>query len=495
MQNITYPIVRQTADQALNIIGHAKQNGLSLAVTANGDISSRPAEGPSFSLSGIRILFVQFCRFLGIYKENYEQIADAVLRKMETEVESARTWVNSRLPDASLRAIRKDISRGNFERASSTWRQVMNAKERTENAPALLEQAKSGDKPVAETRLEHQVMQTFGVSFDEADAIVALAGNPTDDPQLRFLSQAQRLEIAWLRLNTELTPQQALLSSVLAGPLAGQEPVRRDGALMRARSEVFAKVDEAIAPVLPAGWPDKWQAMPDGSRRLEDSQMFSDHFMAFLGDSVKDSKFDNDAGLAVKFIEDAGRTHFRFGEGREAVTVKCNFRSAVEALAGYVPDPAVRRSISAALFQAGGNGLTYALHSALAPSGRSLFSIFSLDPNNAEQNASANFWISLQKTDNGRLRVGYTVYWKHFTLMDIETNAKFKINSSKSNTPATPTDHTTKATAVLEFDIEELRQKIINPQLVRAPELQMTIEPDRDSIVDTIIEQTLGNLR
>lgn len=494
MQNITYPIVCQTADQALEIIGHAQQSGLQLTVTPAGDIRSLPGEEkPLLSLPGIRMLFVQFCRFLGLYKENYERIADAVLKKMETEVESARAWVNSRLPETSLQSIRKDISRGNFERASLVWSQVKQAKEKAENAPILLEQEKSGDKPLTEAKLEHEVMKTYGVPFDEADAIVALACSPTDDPELLALSQSQRLEIAWLRLNTELTPKEALLSSVLAGPLSGQNLVRRDALLMRTQSEVLAKLNETIDPALPAAWPHGWQAMPDGSRRLVDTKMFTEHFMDFLNDSLKDCKFDGSTGLAQKFLDDAGRTHFRFGEGREAVTADCNFREATETLSNFIPDPEVRRFLSAALFQTGGNGLTSALHNTLPRPGKPLFSILSLDAENDQQKASANFWISLQKADDEKLRVGYTVYWKHFTLIDMDSNVDFKINRSyQSNTPASKHDHTARATAVVEFDADELRRGVINPRLARPAELTMSITPDYGSLMEAMIRQSIA---
>ena len=73
------------------------------------------------------------------------------------------------------------------------------------------------------------------------------------------------------------------------------------------------------------------------------------------------------------------------------------------------------------------------------------------------------------------------MYFKHFTLQDLDQGRNVQINGRfNSSTSATETDHTARASAVVEFDPEQLREGIIEPQLVREPELRLTIEPDID---------------
>ena len=126
----------------------------------------------------------------------------------------------------------------------------------------------------------------------------------------------------------------------------------------------------------------------------------------------------------------------------------------------------------------------------------SFFYIFEIEPDPAPDSeyARSTNVISVQLTEEGRIRVGYAIYMKHFRLEHPANRIPMKINSRyDSRTPASQTDHTAVARSVVEFDMEQLRQGIIAPIFVRDPELRLTIEPDRPRIflkvIDSLLEQ------
>jgi hypothetical protein len=315
------------------------------------------------------------------------------------------------------------------------------------------------------------------------------------DLELQRLSVAQRTEIAWLHLHGKKSLEEASLISLLAGRLDGRTPVRRDALLAHAGTHLHSTINERIAQMLPDGWPVAWEKMPDQSLRLTDTATFKSGFLSFLQDSLREGDIDGELGVADVFVNDAQRTHFRFGEGRNAVISKLNGDTALQALTAFEPDPTIRQSLSRALFQGGGNGLVAHTLVGMKTAGQSQLSILSLDPDNKNQKANARFWISVQRTYEGKLRVGYTTYFKHFTIEDIDNNRRIRINARfDSSTPASETDHTAMAQAVIEFDPEQLRQGIVDPQLVREPELRLTIEPDTASVMRAMLADQLARL-
>lgn len=344
-------------------------------------------------------------------------------------------------------------------------------------------------KTVAEARNAIPLMLAFDLPFKEANAAAGLAASMGDDTELQTMSVAQKAEIAWLQLHAGKSLNEAKLISLSAGRMDGGTPVRRDALLTQIGADLQRTINETTDAALPIGWPNQWEALPDGSRRLTDTAAFKKDYLDFLLGSLKEGDIDNDLGVASVFVKDAQRTHFCFGTGNSAVTATPAENKALQLLTDFEPDPATRQSLSRALFQGGGNGLAAAINTSLKAAGQALFSILSFDPNNDRQDARASFWISVQRTDEGKLRVGYTTYFKHFTLQDSNQGRDVQINGAfDSSTPATETDHTARATAVIEFDPEQLRQGIIDPQLVGEPELQMKIEPDFDSTARVMLK-------
>ena len=352
-----------------------------------------------------------------------------------------------------------------------------------EQSISIYKTVQSENQTIADAREKISVMQIYNVAFDEADAIVSLAES-LESTTPKELSKAQRIEIAWLQLHSCKDPEQAKLISLLAGHIAGRIPPNRE-----ARLNAASVMSEAT----PDGWPDEWELMSDGSRRLKNTAEFTKHFMDFFQGSLDDCTIDEKQGLSKEFIKDVGRSNFKFGSGDTSVTVSTDPIKAMDAFEAFATDDMVRQTLSKALYQAGGNGLVYAMGLGLAGPGKDLFSLLSADPENEKMNASSDCWISLQHTDDGKVRVGYTLYMKHFRLMNTNTGDLLPINSRyNSSTPATDKDHTARAIAAIEFDYAELSKGILKPKLVRPPELRLTIEPDYEALMKKMFENKLN---
>ena len=336
-------------------------------------------------------------------------------------------------------------------------------------------------------------MQIYDVAFDEADAIVSLAES-LEQTAPGKLSQAQWIEIAWLRLHKNMNPDEAALTSIETSCLSGSLPPQREAALTATQAKLNQEIDRAIAQALPIGWPDDWQSMPDGSRRLKKVNDFQIEFMNFLEGSMNDCVIDETQGLSDKFIQDVGRSKFKFNRGASGVTVSTDREKAITELAKFIPDVTARQTLSKALFQAGGNGLEFAMGLGLRQSGKAQFAILSLNITTDNRNTKSDYYMSLQHTDDGKVRVGYTLYMKHFTLMNTDTGDQFPVNSGYRDSVANEKDHTARAVAVIEFDYDELCKGILKAQWVRPPELSLTIEPDREALWTKMVKTRLRTI-
>ena len=323
-----------------------------------------------------------------------------------------------------------------------------------------VETAKNASKNI------HWAMTHFGCDFKEALAIACCVGDMIGQKQCEAqFDPAMLLALIRVRLKTSLEEAKQILHDL----------------------------DKRFSEALPSGWPDQWEAMPDGSRRLAHTEAFSKEFLSFLKDSFKEGSIDPQSGLSTKFLADAGRTHFRFGIGPDATEVDTDASKAIKILTQFVPDPTIRQSLSRCLFQGGGNGLKGSMALSLAAPNNPFFSIFELDPDTGSGEANSTTTISLQVTEEGKIRVGYTVYMNHFSLGETATGRTIKINSGyDSSTPASATNHTAVARGLVEFDMEQLRQGIIDPVLVRDPELRLTIEPDRPRLLLTMLDELMN---
>lgn len=356
-----------------------------------------------------------------------------------------------------------------------------------EQAKRVLGEVKSLGAPLNELHHEIGLMLSYDIAPDEAEAIVALAASVAGARGLQGLSIAQCREIAWLRLHHDLSPEEAIFASLIAGRISGTRPPQCKIWAQDIRAWIRDRLQQQIAGLMPKGWPDQWESSSNGARRLKDTRAFSEKFLDYLRDSLNEGHIDKATGLSTTFLKDAGRTTFRFGSRPHTTMVKRDPAKALASLAALIPEPKVRQNLTRSLFQGGPNGFVFAMTIALGQSEASLFSILSLDEDNNEADAKSTSTISIETHANGKIRVGYQLYLKHFCLLNVQSDFKTKINSRfDSSTGAKVTDHTARAIALIEFDSDELRQGILNPRLVSPPQLHLTIEPDYEDLMQSM---------
>lgn len=308
----------------------------------------------------------------------------------------------------------------------------------------------------------HWAMTNFGCDFKEALDIACCAGRMVNKKECP-IQRDTAMSLAWMRVKHEVSLKEA--------------------------KAIMTAVDQRILELCPEGWPDKWEAMPDGSRRLKDSGAFGETFLSYLKDSYSEGKIDASEGLSSKYLDDAGRSRFRFGRGPTAVAVNLDKQQAVKALTDCVPDAALRQTLSRCLFQSGLNGLLSGTNELKTQDGSDLW-ITSIDPDNekAKTNPFTQMWIDTG--EDSKIRVGYSLYANHFCLSPPSSDQMVKINSRyDSNEAASVARHTGRIRVLVEFDVEQLRQGVIEPRLVRDPEVQLIIEPDRARVAQALFKQ------
>lgn len=356
-----------------------------------------------------------------------------------------------------------------------------------DEATKICNELRREKKTVADALEEVKLMAMHGMPFDLAQAVIALGSSLAKEPALESLTKAQKIEIAWLRLSEDLAPEEAILVSLQAGGGEGEFTVARAQMLRAQVAPLRQHIEALISKALPAGWAERWNSSANGAQQLIDTTHLTRYFLRYLKDSLSEGDIDAKSGLATKFLADAGRSYFKFGSGPAAKKVLTDSDKAIAALEDFEPDPKIRESLSRALFQAGGNGLVAAYTTQLKTNSGENFAIMTVDVDE-EKSLNPTFWISVQRTDENKIRVGYTIYLKHFSIGNLDLKHPIRINDRFNRTDkANENDFTGYSQGVIEFDPEQLRKGILDPQPVGEVKLTMIVEPDRRSIVRNMI--------
>lgn len=351
----------------------------------------------------------------------------------------------------------------------------------SQDLKAIIERQTVNEKSmqIKDARTEIALMLTYQLRFGTAHAIAKQAAELKKNPRLESFSSAQLTEIAKLMVENEKSLKDAKTISLQAGIMTSDLPVNRNQTLNKIVASLDSYKHEKLAELLPAGWNDNqtWRVLPDGSRQLRDTEKFGKDCMNFLTGSFATHPIDETTGLSNLFLRDVGREKFNFGGGETGTIVSTDADRALSELEKFAPDPEVRKTLSRALFQAGGNGIVGAMSTALKRS-EDLFSIVSSDGEDKLPSAGSDFWIDLQHTDDGKIRVTYTNYMKHIGMIDPDSDEGFlSINPRLSrNTPASATDHSAKGVVTIELDPEQLKHGIIEPRMIGEPILSLKID-------------------
>lgn len=343
-------------------------------------------------------------------------------------------------------------------------------------------------KPLAE------VMQAYQVDSGTAAKIVDRSELLKKDPTLESISQPQLTEIAWLIEKKNKSNDEATLISLKAGRILSDIPIDRSKQLDKEEKSLNEQINEAFERSSPAGWPDSWDLMPDGSRRLRDKSKFEAKYMEYFQGCVDCAVIDDTQGLANQFLKDVGRSQFKFGVGKNSTKIQLNGEKALEQLQSLIPDKEVRKNISKTIDQTGNNGFVYAMGFGLMRNEDHRFLPITLIEESNKQNEGTNTWISVQAMqDEGKIRIGYIAFFKHFSLIDPIGDTFIPLNSqSDKTTPPDVDDHTARATALVEFDVAELRRGIVKLKFARPPELSLKLELDRETYLKRLVKKELN---
>jgi hypothetical protein len=513
---VTIPTTKQSAVEAMGVLLTATAPAETLRVSESGRVYRAHAAVVMFSRA--HSAFLQLIGKAGKAGEPADRMAkarQAVQMTLARDVglmSNAAGAADKKLLDDLLTKI--SVPRG--ETSQVAWRTRLSAEiarlhgsEDTKALASALEKLEQFSRPVNAPLLRHMRPHLEGGANIPASLKAALQSHLVNGLGLSAGKARNASEnIHWAMTNFGCDFREAFDIACRAGDMVQQKQCKgqhdpamllalicvRHGRSVEQANAVLDKFDRLIAEAMPKGWPDEWEPLPDGSRRLVNVDDFRQSYLSFLRDSLNEGRIDPASGLSTTFLRDAGRTHFRFGTGPDAVQTDLNRDQAVAALTEFAPDPAIRASLSRCLSQGGQNGCKGSMARSLATNDTPFFYILELEPD-ADSNPGAGLStsaISVQLTDDEKIRVGYATYMKHFRLEHPATGALMKINSRHdSRTPASATDHTAVARAVVEFGVEQLRQGIIDPVFVRDPELRLTIEPDRPRIFLKVIDSLL----
>lgn len=340
------------------------------------------------------------------------------------------------------------------------------------------------------------VMLAYQVAADGADAMHAHALELVKVKDLTESSMRCRLDIAYLRMYMDKNLNQACAIQTLAEDVREQVqlPVKDLFEQTAARlAQLRTEEQLKIAAALPRGWDAAERLGNEACRKLTVSDKGQQNFVKFLQDSAQELgsvRVDTTTGLADNFISDANRTHIAFCSGTQ--TKKFHQGQGAQVIKGlqeFAGDPAIALTLSKLLYQSGGNGIRGCLTHEFAQTSEGFFSILPLDQFKDNNKATSHYTMVVTRAANDKIAITYTLYEKHFTLMNVDTNQSWPINGEHdSSKPTTPEDYTARTVIAVQFSKSDLMQGIIQPQIISPPEVELKIEIDRDKLDVNLVQ-------
>ena len=120
--------------------------------------------------------------------------------------------------------------------------------------------------------IQIEVIEAYQIDSNDAKNIYNESRFLKNDWRLKSLSDLQLAEIAWLTSCKKINPEEAILISLRAGRFTDSIPNNRIEQLNKTKNSLNEEINAAFERSSPAGWPDRWELMPDGSRRLTDKK-------------------------------------------------------------------------------------------------------------------------------------------------------------------------------------------------------------------------------
>jgi hypothetical protein len=203
-----------------------------------------------------------------------------------------------------------------------------------------------------------------------------------------------------------------------------------------------------LDPALPSGYDIKKLLTTNFKVDLKIPKEKNTIFLEFLKDSAGNS-ISLDDEIPDFCLRDLNRSHIKFKVGKKEKYLKPGHqKEMIEEITNLDSNATVRSTLCKAIFQAGGNGII-----------TSYAQIF-------EKGRSGNFTII------------YTLYEKHFALVDPESGKNYPINSNfESSKPASKNDFTSFSKFTIELNHADLEVGLYNPIFISST-LDLTIKPN-----------------
>ena len=121
------------------------------------------------------------------------------------------------------------------------------------------------------------------------------------------------------------------------------------------------------------------------------------------------------------------------------------------------------------------NGLTLTIK--LVP-GPLIFGILNFDSEKNDEGSKAHFEIGIEKGKSGNFTINYTLYEKHFALVDFESGKNYPINTNfDSSKPASKYDFTGLSKFTIELVRSDLELGFYNP-IFKNSTIELLIKPN-----------------
>ena len=232
-----------------------------------------------------------------------------------------------------------------------------------------------------------------------------------------------------------------------------------------------------LNPALPSGYDVNNLLSTDFKAKLKIPDEKNDIFLDFLKESAGDDISVDDA-IPDFCLRDLNRSHIKFKVGKNEKTLSPGHQNEmIKEIKKLDENATVRSTLCKAIFQAGGNGIITSYAQIFAKRNDQIFGILNFDSEKNDQGSKAHFEISIEKGKSGNFTIDYTLYEKHFALVDFKSGKNHPINTNfDSSKPASKDDYTGLSKFTIELDRSDLELGFYNPKLKNST-IELLIKP------------------
>jgi hypothetical protein len=234
-----------------------------------------------------------------------------------------------------------------------------------------------------------------------------------------------------------------------------------------------------LNPALPSGYDINKLLSTDFKTDLKIPSEKNDIFLDFLKESAGNSISVDDDEIPDFCLRDLNRSHIKFKIGKNEKSLSPGHENEmIEEIEKLDKNRTVRSTLCKAIFQAGGNGIITSYSQIFAKRNDQIFGILNFDSEKNDEGSKAHFEIGIEKGKSGNFTINYTLYEKHFALVDFESGKNYPINTNfDSSKPASKDDFTGLSKFTIELDRSDLELGFYNP-IFKNSTIELLIKPN-----------------